>query len=156
MKKRTEIRRCVIGEVRSMPNKLSYISSLSSRRLDIWVGHCAGDKTHKEHLIIIKKEERNNIIYKKSDSFKNYSGKTLGERIFPRRNILLCPEGKSFMRLQKAITKKIGMKHVDVLKCRGHVRGSGHSPHFVKVQQGFMEVKIYGKKIPVIIVSFQK
>lgn len=156
MKKKTQIRRCVLGVIPSKPNKLTYISSLSSRKLGIWVGHCKGDKTHKEHLIIIKKEERNNIIYKKTDTFKNYSGKTLGERIFSRQSMLLCPEGKTYMRLQKAITTEVGISHVDVLKCRGNLRGSGHPSHYVRIQQGFMEVKIYGKKIPVIIVSIQK
>ena len=161
MKQKTQLRRCVIGYIRSKPNALQYIASLSSRKLNIWVGHCKGDRTHPEHLITIKKEDKSAVLYKRNDSFKNFSGKTLGQRLFPRETTLLCPEGKSFMKLQRAMTKKIAIDHIDIMRCSGSLRGTGHGggghhSHFVRIQYGILDVKLNGKEYPIMIVTLQK
>lgn len=147
--------RCVIGEIPSMPNKLNYLQPISSRRLGVWIGHCKGDKSHKEHLIVLKKAKKYFLLNNVTDIFKKPDGKVLGSRLFERFPQLRCPEGKVYMNLQRTATKSLNMNTVDIYRCKGNFKGSGHKEHFIRIQHGQLEVEINKKMIGVLIVTIE-
>ncbi len=147
--------RCVIGQILSRPNKLNYLQPVSSRRLGVWIGHCKGDKEHNEHLILIKKAKKYFLLHNVSDIFKKPDGKVLGKRMFERLPQLRCPIGKVYMNLQRKATADLSMSKVDIYKCKGNFKGSGHKEHFVRIHHGELEVEINKKMISVLIVTIE-
>lgn len=147
--------RCVIGEVMSFPNMINYLQPISSRKLGVWVGHCSGDKSHPEHLILIKKAKKYYLLNNVTDIFKKPDGKILGKRLFERKQQLRCPIGKVYMNLQKGNTTSLNMPNVDIYKCKGNFKGSGHKEHYVRIHHGKLEVELNKKNIGVIIITIE-
>lgn len=151
----SNIHRCVIGEVSSMPNKLDYLQPISSRKLGVWIGHCKGDKAHQEHLIVIKKAKKYFLLNNVTDIFKKPDGKVLGSRLFEREMQLRCPIGKVYMNLQRSASASINMPNVDIYRCKGNYKGSGHREHYVRIHHGQLEIQINKKTIGVLIVTME-
>lgn len=160
--------RCVIGEWLSRPNKITYLQAISSRQLGTWIGHCAGDKSHPEHIFMIKAQERWHVKNSKSDIFTTRweeINKKIQMRLFDRYNAekpekvlypkLRCPEGKCDMNFQRKATTLLNMDNTDIYKCLGNFQGSGHKEHFVRIQHGALGVKINKKDLGVLIVIIE-
>jgi len=150
--------RCVIGEWLSRPNKITYLQAISSRQLGTWIGHCAGDKSHPEHIIMVKTGEKWYIKNAKTDIFTtrwDQINKKIQMRLFERKPKLRCPEGKCWMNLQKKTTTLLGIDNTDIYKCLGNLQGSGHKEHFVRIQHGALGVKINKKDLGVLIVIIE-
>jgi len=147
--------RCVIGQVMSFPNELSYLQPISSRKLGVWIGYCKGDKSHKEHIFVLKKSKKWFLLNNVTDIFKKPKGNVLGSRLFDRLPQLRCPVGKVYMNLQRGSTNDLNMKNVDLYKCKGNSKGSGHKPHYVRIHHGELEVEINKKSVGVIIVTIE-
>ena len=149
--------RCVIGEVPSQPNELTYLQSISNRRYGVWVGYCKGDRSHQEHIIVIRKRKKYYILNDTSNSFKKPDGTIFGSRLFERILQLRCPVGKVHMNLQRKATSDLNIDTVDFYRCKGRRGriGSGHKAHFVKIQHGELEVKINKKTVGVLIVTIE-
>lgn len=147
--------RCVIGEVTSIPNKLTYLQPISSRKLGVWIGKCDGDKSHPEHIIMLKKAKKYFLINNATDIFKKPDGSVLGKRLFDREPQLRCPVGKVYMNLQRKHTTELNMPNVDIYKCKGNFKGSGHKEHFVRIHHGKLESMINKKIIGVLIVTIE-
>lgn len=147
--------RCVLGENMYMPNRLTYLQPLSVIKKQVWVGYCEGDKSHSEHFVLIKKLSKWKFRYRKTDIFKKQYGKPINTRLFDRVKQLKCPTGKSYMSLQKVLTNKLNMEHVDIYECMGAKRGKGHKPHLTKLQHGVLEAKINKKRIGVLIITIE-
>jgi len=145
--------RCVIGEIESKPNKLNYLQPISSRRLGVWIGYCKGDKVHKEHLIVMKKAKKYYIRNNVTDIFKKVDGRVLGKRMFDRLPQLRCPIGKVYMNIQRKDTRELNIMNLDIYKCKGSFKGSGHKEHFVRIHHGELEVEINKKKLGVLIIT---
>ncbi len=47
------------------------------------------------------------------------------------------------------------MPHVDIYKCKGNFKGSGHKEHFVRIHHGELEVEINKKELGVLIVTIE-
>lgn len=143
--------KCVIGEIRAMPNILIWEQALSDYFGKPYVGFCKGDSVHGMHLLVIRSVDYKRLKWDKSSTIKP----ELRKRLFERETILRCPEGRVFMKLQKTDTKKLNIPTVDILRCRGRHRGD-HPPHYVRLEHGIlaMKVPIDGKtvEIPILIV----
>lgn len=150
-------KRCIIGENLGMPNEIKYLPNLSNHP-NHWVGYCVGDSTHTEHLIIIKYDTKNNIIYKKSSSFRHNHEINFSRRLFKktRQRKFRCPDGKCFMYRQKAQSDRANNDAVDILKCLGHRIQKGHESHFVRVEHGILNTPIHGKQVGVLVVYIEK
>lgn len=150
--------RCVIGDRLSLPNKITYLHSISSRQLGTWIGHCAGDKSHPEHIFMIKSQEKWFVKNSKTDIFTtrwNEINKKTQMRLFERQKKLRCPEGKCTMNLQKKVTDLLNMGNTDIYRCTGNFQGSGHKEHIVRVQHGALGVEINKKGLGVLIVTVE-
>lgn len=148
--------RCVIGDRLSLPNKITYLHPISSRKVGTWIGHCAGDKSHPEHLFMIKTQEKWFVKYTKTDIFTTRwddINKKTKMRLFDRQPKLRCPEGKCQMNLQKKSTALLNLDNTDIYKCTGNFQGSGHKEHLVRIQHGGLGVKINKKELGVLIVT---
>ena len=140
----------------SLPPELVYQQPISNRSFGLWVGYCKGDQTHKQHLVIIKKLPAWNILHTETDIFRKPDGTTLAERLFERKQQLRCPVGKCYMALQKKQTEKLGMPTIDIYKCKGNARRSGHHIHYTRIQHGRLESKINGKAVRLLIVTLER
>lgn len=147
--------RCVIGKIMSFPNIVNYLQPISSRKLGVWIGKCEGDSTHEEHIFVLKKAQRWHLLNNTTDIFKKPDGKILGDRMFPRLSQLRCPVGKVYMNFQRKATSDLEMDNVDIYKCKGNRKGSGHKEHFVKLHHGQLEVMINKKIMRVLIVTIE-
>ncbi len=147
--------RCVIGEIKSFPNELKYLTAISNRKGKVWIGHCLGDKSHAEHLVVLKRSEKWFVLHTKTDTFKKPDGKILGSRLFEKKLDLRCPVGKVYMKFQKGATTLLGMENVDIYKCKGNFKGSGHKEHYVRIHHGALDVKINKKEIGVLIITLE-
>ena len=76
------IYRCVIGEVISFPKELNYLTAISNRYGKVWIGHCAGDKSHPEHLVVLKRSKKWFVLHTKTNTFKKPDGTILGKGNF--------------------------------------------------------------------------
>ena len=149
---RTTNHRCVLGVSMFLPNKLTYLRPLSLINHKVWVGHCDGDKTHIEHIIMLRKTSRKDFIQSQADIFKTKEGQSTGKRLFDRGIQLKCPVGKCKMLFEKTLTNKLNIDHIDIYKCKGHRKGNKHKPHLVKIQHGVLDSMINKKIIGVIII----
>jgi len=149
--------RCVLGEKkdRVKPNELKYLQAISSRRHGVWIGFCKGDKTHHEHIFVLKKTQKWNLLHTISDSFKKPDGKVLGTRLFERLSKMRCPVGQAYMILQRKATRELNMENVDIYKCKGNFQGKGHKEHLVRIHHGELEVEINKKSVGVVIVTIE-
>jgi len=150
--------RCVIGDVRSLPNKITYLQPISSRKLGAWIGHCKGDKSHHEHLFMIKAQPKWFVKNSVTDIFTTRwekFNKQTKIRLFERQPKLRCPQGKCWMNFQKKATSLLNMKNTDIYKCTGNLQGSGHKEHLIRIQHGALEVKINKKELGVLIVTIE-
>ena len=147
--------RCVIGDVIQSPNELTYLQPISSRRLGVWIGFCKGDKSHPEHIIVMRKGKKYFIQNNPTDIFKKPDGKVLGSRLFERLPHLRCPIGKTYMNLQEKNTADLNMDTVDIYHCLGNRRGLGHKEHLVRIHHGELEIKINNKAIKVLTVMIE-
>lgn len=147
--------RCVIGKIMSFPNELSYLQAISSRKRGVWIGYCKGDSSHKEHIFVLKKSKRWILLKNSSDIFKKPDGTVLGSRMFDRVFQLRCPVGKVYMNIQKKLTRQFGMPNVDIYRCKGKSKGTGHKEHLVKIHHGSLEVEINKKRVGVLIVTVE-
>jgi len=150
--KKSKIYKCVFGDYLSKPNQLVYMQALSSKNLGTWIGYCKGDRSHHSHFIVFKYGSKQTVLEKRKDPFRKPTGKSLGDRIFPKMTKLRCPIGKVYMNLQKKSTNMQPFKHIDIFKCQGNLKGSGHRSHLVRIAHGFLETK---EKIRVLIVTFE-
>jgi len=156
MTKKVQIFRCVIGDF--PPNKIKYLQPISSRKLGTWIGHCAGDKLHPEHLVMMKEQHAWHLKYSKTDTFATrwiMINEKTSKRLFLRQRKLRCPVGKVPMNLQRKITERINLKNTEIYKCTGSLQGKGHKEHLVRIQHGALEVKINKKELGVLIVTIQ-
>ena len=149
------IYRCVIGEVISFPKELNYLTAISNRYGKVWIGHCAGDKSHPEHLVVLKRSKKWFVLHTKTNTFKKPDGTILGDRLFERVSKLRCPVGKTFMIFEKGATTKLGIPNVDIYKCKGNFKGLGHKEHLVRIHHGSLDVKINKKEIGVLIITLE-
>lgn len=147
--------RCLLGNVMSFPNELTYLQPISSRKLGVWIGFCKGDAIHPEHIFLLKKSKKWFLLNNTTDIFKKPDGTLLGKRMFDRLPQLRCPVGKVYMNLQRKTTTDLKMNNVDIYKCKGNFKGSGHKEHYVRIQHGELEVKINKKSIGVLIVTIE-
>jgi len=69
--------KCVIGEVMQYPNELTYIQPISNRKYGVWIGFCKGDRSHTEHIVVLKKAKKWFLLNTVTDIFKKPSGKIL-------------------------------------------------------------------------------
>jgi len=156
MTKKVQNYRCIMGDF--PPNKITYLQSISSRKLGTWIGHCEGDKLHPEHLFMIKTQQDWFIKYSKTDTFATRWQKInimTSKRLFQRQKKLRCPVGKVPMNLQKKLTTQINLKNTEIYKCTGNYQGKGHKEHLVRVQHGALEIKINKKELGVLIVTIE-
>jgi len=148
--------RCVIGDFPT--NKITYLQSVSSRKLGTWIGHCAGDSYHQEHLFMIKTQPNWFIKYNKTDIFTTRweeKNKLTKMRLFGRKPKLRCPIGKVPMRLEKKLTNQLNLENTDIYKCTGNFQGKGHKEHLIRIQHGALEVKINKKELGVLVVTIE-
>jgi len=150
--------RCVIGETLSLPNKITYLQPISSRKLGTWIGHCEGDDSHPEHIFMIKSQQKWFVKNSKTDIFTTRwanINKQTTMRLFERLPKLRCPEGKCWMNFQKKSSNLLNMKNVDIYKCTGNFQGKGHKEHLVRITHGALEVKLNKKEMGVLIITIE-
>ena len=130
--------KCIIGQIESMPNKLDYEQTISSRNIGVWIGYCKGDSVHPQHFLRIIKISKFSLLKNKTDTFKIPKKKSTAKRLFPFKSNLRCPTGKVYMTFQKKLTQKLGKEGIDIYRCHGNRKGTGHKEHYVRIEQGLI------------------
>lgn len=147
--------KCVLGEIRSKPNELIYITSMSNRKYGTWIGFCNGDDSHPEHFVRIQYKDKYWITGNSTDIFQKRHDSSLVSRLFDDDSKLRCPEGKVYMNLQRKLTNEIGKNNVDIFKCTGNRFWEGHKEHLVRIHHGLLDSEVNGKKIGMLIIYLE-